>query len=468
MTVWPLRFADTGPGQFLFSDEAGGFFRSNEQFLARYAHNDLSEQDRVFLTERGHTFSEVGDHAYVGFATRWAKRQFVPGPMDYIILVPTLRCDLACSYCQVSRANENTRGFDWDEATLAATLLLLDGLATTRIKIEFQGGEPLLRLDLLNRVREFCRHRFASAEFVVCTNLQNVSEDAWDFLAAPDTHLSTSFDGDAPTHTRQRTVDERRTDAFLANLDRAMAVLGPDRVSALPTIDPNNAPLPETIIASYARHGFRSIYLRPINYQGFARKRFGHGGNDVWSGYYQQFIEALIQHNAEAAAPMEEYYFSHCLRRIFRGGHHGHVDLRNPNLLGADYMVIDFDGTLYPTDEARMMTRVGQIDLSIGSVSGGLDRERIAALNAAADNNFHEDCSHCVFQPYCGVDLLDDLSRYNRIDLPKHETAFCRRHTAIFRKIFELIYRDDNATRWSLAAWLDIPAFDPALAPVHG
>jgi His-Xaa-Ser system radical SAM maturase HxsB len=467
MSVWPLRFAEAGHGDFLFSDEAGGFFRSDEAFLARYAHHDLSERDSVFLTERGHWFSEVGDHAYVGFASRWAKRQFVPGPMDYIILVPTLRCDLACSYCQVSRANENARGFDWDEQTLKATLVLLDGLATTRIKIEFQGGEPMLRLDLLNRVREFCRQRFASAEFVVCTNLQNVSDDGWDFLAAPDTHLSTSFDGDAPTHTRQRTADPRRTEAFLANLDRAMIVLGPDRVSALPTIDPKHAPSPETIIASYARLGLRSIYLRPINYQGFARKRFGLASDDLWTGYYQGIIEALIRHNADAAVPMEEYYFSHCLRRIFRGGHHGHVDLRNPNLLGVDYMVVDFDGTLYPTDEARMMTRVGQIDLSIGSVSTGVDHQRIAALNAAADNNFHEDCTHCVFQPYCGVDLIDDLSRYNRIDLPKHETEFCRRHTAIFRTIFELIYRDDDATRRSLAAWLDIPAFDPALAPVH-
>lgn len=468
MNVWPLRFAETGRGEFLFSDEAGGFFRSNDGFLARYVYDDLSERDRVFLTGLGHAFCEEGDRHYVGFASRWARRQFVPGPLDYIILVPTLRCDLACSYCQVSRANENARGFDWDEATLEATLALLDSLATTRIKIEFQGGEPLLRLDLLNRVREFCRQRFASAEFVVCSNLQNVSDDAWTFLAAPDTHLSTSFDGDAPTHTRQRTVDPRRTDAFLANLERAIAIFGPDRVSALPTIDPNHAPPPETIIASYSRLGLRSVYLRPINYQGFARKRFGLAGEDAWADYYQSFIEALIRHNADAAAPMEEYYLSHCLRRIFRGGHHGHVDLRNPNLLGADYMVIDFDGMLYPTDEARMMTRVGQIDLSIGSVFAGLDRERIAALNGAADNNFHEDCTQCVFQPFCGVDLIDDLSRYNRIDLPKHETEFCRRHTAIFRKIFELIYRDDDRTRRSLAAWLDIPVFDPSLAPVHG
>ncbi|MEX0407314.1 His-Xaa-Ser system radical SAM maturase HxsB [Aquibium sp. LZ166] len=467
MKVWPLRFTEVGQEALLFCDEAGVFFRSDESFLTRYARAELSEQDRQFLLEGGHAFMEEGDRHYLGFAARWAKRQFMPGSMDYVILVPTLRCDLACSYCQVSRVNANARGFDWSEETLGATLAFLDRLSTKRIKIEFQGGEPLLRLDLLEHARAFCRKRFVSAEFVVCTNLQNVSDEAWAFLDAPDTYLSTSFDGDVVTHTRQRTYDPARTATFIGNLERAISVVGPEKVSALPTIDPTNGPAPETIIASYARLGIRSIYLRAVNYQGFARKRFGRGDDGCWNQYYDRFIEALLVHNASSDTMMEEYYFTHCLRRIFRGGHHGHVDLRNPNLLGVDYLVVDFDGTLYPTDEARMMTRVGQIDLSIGSVSGGIDGEELATLNAAADNNFHEDCSHCAYQPFCGVDLIDDLSRYDRIDLPKHETAFCRRHTAIFRKAFELIYRNDEAARSSLAAWLDVPAFDPALAPVH-
>jgi len=37
----------------------------------------------------------------------------------------------------------------------------------------------------------------------------------------------------------------------------------------------------------------------------------------------------------------------------------------------------------------------------------------------------------------------------------------------LFTKIFELIYREDAVTRRSLATWLGVPAFDPALTPVH-
>ena len=39
--------------------------------------------------------------------------------IGYLILIPTLRCNLSCSYCQVSRAPEKAKGFDWSDETLA-------------------------------------------------------------------------------------------------------------------------------------------------------------------------------------------------------------------------------------------------------------------------------------------------------------------------------------------------------------
>lgn len=142
----------------------------------------------------------------------------MPESVSYVILVPTLRCDLDCSYCQVSRVAKGASGFDWSEETLAAVLSWLDGLHTDSAKVEFQGGEPLLRLDLLAWVREFCRARFQNTQFVVCTNLQNVDSEAWAFLSAADTFISTSFDGTVEAHTRQRTKSDAETATFLSNI----------------------------------------------------------------------------------------------------------------------------------------------------------------------------------------------------------------------------------------------------------
>lgn len=344
MKVWPLRFIEQRSGALLFADDAGGFFQSNERFLRRYAEGALSEADRRFLSDNGQAYGAGESHREESFAFRWAQRQFVPGEMDYIILVPTLRCNLSCGYCQVSRVNHHAIGFDWTDAVADQVIRFLDSLRSMRIKIEFQGGEPLLRLDLLHRIRDFARTRFRASEFVVCTNLQTVSDDAWSFLSDSDTSISTSLDGDPATHERQRTLDADATSAFFSNLGKALDRSGPARVSAIPTINPLKPPAPEAVIATFASYGLGSIYLRPVNYQGFARKRFGRGSEALWNAYYARFIDALVAYNLTADLPIEEYYLTHCLRRIVRAGHHGHVDLRNPNLLGRDYIVIDYDG----------------------------------------------------------------------------------------------------------------------------
>lgn len=465
MKVWPLRFRDSPGNNLLFSDEAGAFFRANHDFLDRYVSGNLNDLDLAFLKLNGHTFEAPGDLDFIGMASRWAKRFNAPEKINYVILVPTLRCDLDCSYCQVSRVKQTARGFDWDDTTLSAALSWLGSLESTSIKIEFQGGEPLLRLDLLDAVRTFCRSKFTRSEFVVCTNLQNVSTEAWAFLAAQDTFVSTSLDGTFEVHAKQRTGAGTPTNQFRSNLERALREFGASKVSALPTIDPLSPPEPEDLISTFDGLGIGSIFLRRVNYQGFARKRFDFDNTDVWIGYYRRFIQALIKFNYHAEKPIEEYYLSFLLRRILQGGHNGHVDLRNPNLLAQDYLVIDYNGVFYPSDEARMMTRVGQIDLSIGSLKDGLDVEKTNLLNLGAWNFDDPDCQHCTYQAFCGIDRIDDLSRYGHINTPRLATDHCKVHMALFDLAFELLYSDDPAIRHSLESWLNLPRFSPRLTP---
>lgn len=465
MSVWPLRFRKAGEG-YLFSDDAGGFFRADGGFLDRYASDELTPRDKEFLQLGGHSFGEVGDLAYTSFAYRWSQRQAVRPELAYVIMVPTLRCNLSCGYCQVSRAAENAQGYDWSAGTTEAVLRYLDQLAASDIKIEFQGGEPLLRVDLLDQVRHFCRKRFPSSKFVVCTNLQKLGPREWSFLAANDTFVSTSLDGDDATHTRQRTLSASVTASFMSNLDEAIARLGPQKVSALPTVDIDNPPDFDDLIEAYSSRGMRSIYLRPINHQGFARRgRSVDTDIERWNALHRAFVEHLIDLNYRTGAQLEEYYFAQCLRRALRSGADEHVDLRNPNFFASDYVVIDHDGKFYPTDEARMLSRIGRIDLSIGDVFSGMQTEKIDTLNAASFNNFDPDCIHCAFQPYCGSDLVDDISRYGRTDRAKASTWFCRRHTSIFDHVFELMYRNDPATKHSVAQWSGVANWGAHMVP---
>lgn len=464
----PLRARPLPSGEALCVSDTGQFFAGSADFLGRLADEALSDEDLNLLKAEGLAVAERDELGAGAYGYGIAERLTRPGPLDYLILVPTLRCNLSCSYCQVSRAGVKQPGFDWSAETLAAVLKTLDNLPTPRLKVEFQGGEPTLRPDLINAVIERCE-RFAERQFVICTNLQELSPEILALFDREDVYISSSLDGDAATHDRQRTGRsgaKAGTDAFFANLAFVLDRYGPRKVSALPTIDPALPPHIDDLIESYASRGFNSIFLRPINYQGFARKRHAASREQsaAWRDYHRAFVMNLIARNwQDRSRVLEESYFSICLRRVFQPGRDRYVDLRNPNPMGLDYIVVDHDGQVYPTDEARMLSRAGVIDLAIGDIERGWATPERDALNFHATNQFDPACQRCVYQPFCGRDLVDDLSRYGRVDILRTETEFCRRHLSIFDFIFELIYADDPAVRYSLSRWLRLPGTPAAL-----
>jgi hypothetical protein len=126
--VVPLKFRPIGAAELMFCDDAGGFFKGDASFLDRYASGQLSSQDLAFLRGNGQALGP-GDLTEASFRYRWAKRLHIPSDLHYVILEPTLRCNLACAYCQVSCVNERAPGHDWTEETLAATLSWLDSFS---------------------------------------------------------------------------------------------------------------------------------------------------------------------------------------------------------------------------------------------------------------------------------------------------------------------------------------------------
>src|SRR3546814_8557006 len=112
-----------------------------------------------------------------------------------------------------------------------------------------------------------------------------------------DVYNSTSLDGDVATHTANRTATPAATKRFRTNLETVIARYGPDKVSALPTLDPLAPPDIDALIDSYAALGLDSIFLRPINFQGFARKR--HRGSREpdarWRASYERFVPRMIE-----------------------------------------------------------------------------------------------------------------------------------------------------------------------------
>jgi sulfatase maturation enzyme AslB (radical SAM superfamily) len=75
------------------------------------------------------------------------------------------------------------------------------------IKIEFQGGEPLLNFPLVKQIVETARQKAPAAkrlDFVIASNLALLDDEVLDFCRENSVLLSTSLDGPADLHNRNR------------------------------------------------------------------------------------------------------------------------------------------------------------------------------------------------------------------------------------------------------------------------
>ena len=68
------------------------------------------------------------------------------------MFVVSLRCEHSCPYCQVSRQSADKSLYDMTEETAMRALEMTFRSPSPHLKIEFQGGEPLLNFALIEFV----------------------------------------------------------------------------------------------------------------------------------------------------------------------------------------------------------------------------------------------------------------------------------------------------------------------------
>lgn len=468
-TLLPFRYREIDD-EIILTSEGGDFGFFNPSIVPRLIENTLSIKERDRLASM-RVIAPSNDDWRVKSLALQARQKYTKTnrSISYLMVVPTLRCNLACSYCQVSRAPINAEGFDWDESHLTALDAFIKAYANDKLKIEFQGGEISLRPDMILRVEEIALKHCSEIEMVACTNLVEISSEFEAIFERPNFYISTSLDGNAEAMAANRTRDVESAESNIANIRYVIDRYGVDKISFLPTITDKNKNNPTELIDVYAELGASGIFLRPVNHMGFARKRHEEAMNEFseWEDFFIEALDHIKTVNRDRY--FEEIYVADLVRKIFAGGKGAFIDFRSPSAFLHDMAVIDFDGTIYPSDEARMLTRTRHVDLSVGDIFEGLNEEKISILNSEALNETHPDCIHCAYMPFCGIDVIDDLSRYRRVDLPKSETWFCNKQLFFFDWIFEKLHARDGEwikifSRWAHRKSNPPPSLDAFLA----
>src|ERR1700730_4700912 len=190
---------------------------------------------------------------------------FLREPTALHLFVVTLRCEHSCPYCQVSRRSVDRERFDMSEEIALRAVDVALSAPAPRIKIEFQGGEPLLNFELVRKIVTAAQKRAPirnkTVEFVIASNLALLTDEVLGFCRDNGILLSTSLDGPADLHNRNRPRPGGNSHALaVAGIRRAQAVLGKSSVSALITTPAPSLDRVEEIVDEYLRLNLGGIF----------------------------------------------------------------------------------------------------------------------------------------------------------------------------------------------------------------
>jgi len=457
----PFRFTALNEREYVLTNQAGEFLVVERPALESFVRHRLSAAEAVYDDLKSKQFLMDGDSSIAMELLPLKVRTKLRRLADFTglhIFVVSLRCEHSCPYCQVSRQSDDRLAFDMSPETAEKALALVFRSPSPAIKIEFQGGEPLLNFALIRFIVERAEAinlvERRNLQFVIATNLALVTDEMLEFCPAHDILISTSLDGPADLHNANRPRPGHDSyERAVAGIARVRVALGRDRVSALMTTTKASLGRVRDIIDEYIAQGFSGIFLRAMSPYGFAVKTkwFAAYDADEWLKFYFDGLDYILALNRSGYA-FTEFYAATILAKMLTPFEPGFVDLRSPAGIGMGAIVYNYDGDVYASDESRMLAEMGDKTFCIGNVHR--DRYEDIVLSDALLTPIEESfaasapmCSDCAFEPFCGADPVYHHATQGDFVGRKPLSAFCTRNMAIFRRLITLMREDDLARR---------------------
>lgn len=398
------------------------------------------------------------------------KKEYLSGFVKLHIFVVSLRCEHSCHYCQVSRVSSSKALYDMSPETANKAVDLVFRSPADRLKIEFQGGEPLLNFETIRRIVEISEQKALATgkyvEFVITTNLALINDEILSYCRVHQIYISTSLDGPLFIHNQNRPRPEKNSyQLTVEGIERVRKALGSNSVSALMTATKLSLNFSKEIIDEYIDQGFHSIFLRSLSPYGFAEKSKNVTGYTIeeFLDFYVSSLDYIIELNKKGIFFVETFA-QIILTRILTPFSTGYVDLQSPAGAGISVAVYNYDGDVYASDESRMLAEMNDTRFRLGNVhqnsweeifGGNVVRELVNASNVESIPV----CSDCAFQSFCGSDPVFNYGTQGDLSGYMPSSDFHKKHFFIIKRLLEL-YHSDVETAQIFHRWVQPPIFD--------
>jgi His-Xaa-Ser system radical SAM maturase HxsB len=461
LTLLPFTFERLADGRVIISNFVGDMMFATDEELRRLVSLDVtpgeSLYDRAFEKLLIAKADQSAQLQLLGMRLR-SRMSFLRQATPLHIFVVTLRCEHSCPYCQVSRRSSDKELYDMSDKTAMKALDVALSANSHHVKIEFQGGEPLLNFDLIKTIVRAAQAkapaRGKEVQFVITSNLALLTDEVLDFALANDILISTSLDGPKDLHNKNRPRPGGNSHELAVDgIRRIHARLGRGRVGALMTTTLGSLNRVEEIVDEYLRLGLEGIFLRPLSPYGFAvkTKTYSKYRADDWLSFYERGLRYILEVNKRGTY-FPEFYAALLLRRMLTDKPSGYVDLRSPAGIGLGALVYNYDGKVFASDEGRMLAEMGDRTFELGdlAVDGYADiilSDKLVGLVGSTLSQCAPQCNSCAFEAHCGADPVYHHATQADATGIKPLSEFCGRQKGMLSLLLDLLVNspDDAA-----------------------
>ncbi|HDP73641.1 MAG TPA: His-Xaa-Ser system radical SAM maturase HxsB [Candidatus Woesearchaeota archaeon] len=367
------------------------------------------------------------------------------------ILVPTLRCNHTCSYCYAFRKPEEAKGFDMSKETAKRTVDFIFQAPAPSIVIEFTGGEPLLKPDIVKYVVEYAEEKNKKTQktlgFALVTNGTLLDEEMFRFIKEHKIGLCFSLDGPKAVHDEHRKYTKNPKKSTYEDVYKLLKKYKvkeyKERTFALPVITKASLPNYKEIIDLYVSLGIKSFRYKYLTDFGFATSNWKSlsYSPEQFVKTWKDVVEYILELNKKGIAVREEIT-SIFIRKLILGQNPGFAELAVPCGAVDGQIIYDYDGGIYTCDEARTLGdtfKIGNVhDMEYKDMKNNKIR-KLMKVNSAL---FGFTCDDCPWLPFCGICPLENYKKEGTmiVNIPTNSRCFI--HKSMIEYIFEKVLFD--------------------------
>jgi His-Xaa-Ser system radical SAM maturase HxsB len=390
------------------------------------------------------------------------KKSFLYEFTSLHIFVLTLRCEHSCNYCQVSRVSEDHNKYDMSKENLDRYIDFMFKSPNKNLTMEFQGGEPLLVFELIKysiiRTEEINLSYKKNIKYVVCTNLVLIDIEKLEFFKTYDVVISTSLDGPEFLHNKNRVKPNGNSyQSALRGIEISRKYLGEDKVSALMTTTQYSLNYPIEIVDEYFNLGFKNIFIRPLSPYGFAKNKYKSYDSQDFLNFYKKAFNRILHYNKLGNKFIEDYA-QIILTKLITPFTGGYVDLSSPNGGIINSILFNYDGSIYTSDEGRMLSEMNDFSFRLGNIQTHSYDEIIFGSKSQEFSRYSVNegltgCSDCALQLFCGADPINNYSTSKSMVGIRPKSDFCNRNMNIILLLIN--YLEDQENKDILSSWVN-------------